>query len=196
MTTTTSTRTGGEIDTICNRCALNLAHTILAMVGPKVVRVKCNTCGAEHAFKGEQPLMKTQSLAKPRKTASKTTGKPRATRGHAAPVAFEDQFKGKDITRARKYSLKESFTEDEVIDHPTFGLGLVSEVRDNKVDVTFKSGMKTLAHSKGGPGAEALKPALALSKPVAQVSAEKVPAGPSAEELDAAVAMASEDAES
>ena len=29
-----------------------LAHTILAMVGPKIVRVRCNTCGGDHAFRG------------------------------------------------------------------------------------------------------------------------------------------------
>jgi len=48
-------RTGGEIDTLCTKCAMTLAHTIIAMVGPRVVKVKCNTCGADHAYHGDPP---------------------------------------------------------------------------------------------------------------------------------------------
>ena len=35
-------RVGGEVDATCTRCKMELAHTILAMVGPKIIRVRCN----------------------------------------------------------------------------------------------------------------------------------------------------------
>ncbi|MEW6431042.1 MAG: hypothetical protein AB1730_05995 [Myxococcota bacterium] len=150
----TAIRTGGDIDAFCSRCDLNLAHTIIAMVGPKVVKVKCNTCGNDHQYRGEQPLLKAQSFANPKKRATSSAA-PRATK---AAVAWEDQFKGKDLSRARKYSIRDTYAVDDVIDHPTFGLGLVVAVRQDKVDVSFKQEEKVLVHGKGGPPAQASAP--------------------------------------
>lgn len=144
----TSIRVGGEIDAFCSKCDLNLAHTIIAMVGPKVVKVKCNTCGNDHQYRGEQPLVKAQSFANPKKRASPSTAAaPKASR---AAVSWEDKFQGKDLSRARKYSIRDTYAVDDVIDHPTFGLGLVVAVRQDKVDVSFKQEEKVLVHGKGG----------------------------------------------
>ncbi|GMU61349.1 MAG: hypothetical protein AMXMBFR34_31120 [Myxococcaceae bacterium] len=144
-------RTGGEIDAFCSKCELNLAHTIIAMVGPKVVKVKCNTCGNDHQYRGEQPLVKSQSFANPKKrAASSSSAGPKPSRAH---VAWEDKFKGKDLSRARKYSVKDTYALDDVIDHPTFGLGLVTAVRQDKVEVSFKQEEKVLVHGKGAPAA-------------------------------------------
>ncbi|MEW5737477.1 MAG: hypothetical protein AB1938_01050 [Myxococcota bacterium] len=145
-------RTGGEIDAFCGKCELNLAHTIIAMVGPKVVKVKCNTCGNDHQYRGEQPLVKSQSFANPKRRASSSAA-PKPTR---TQVSWEDKFKGKDLSRAKKYSVKDTYALDDVIDHPTFGLGLVVGVRQDKVDVSFKQEEKVLVHGKGGPPAAPL----------------------------------------
>ncbi len=154
-------RVGGEIDAFCNKCQLNLAHTILAMVGSKVVKVKCNTCDSEHHYRGEQPLEKAQSFAAPRKSsaspAAKAAKAARAATSKASKieVSWEDAFKGKDVSKARKYSPKETFKPEDVLDHPTFGLGLVVAVRDEKIDVKFRQFEKTLVHGKGVPADQA-----------------------------------------
>src|SRR5207253_2772784 len=52
---------GGDVLTHCSRCenAPNssvtepLWHTVVAKVGPLIVRVRCNTCRNEHAIRGE-----------------------------------------------------------------------------------------------------------------------------------------------
>jgi hypothetical protein len=154
-------RVGGEIDAFCNKCQLNLAHTILAMVGSKVVKVKCNTCDSEHHYRGQQPLEKAQSFAAPKKSSSGGASKS-ASRSSSSvvkvnklEVAWDDAFKGKDVTKARKYSPKEPFKVEDVVNHPTFGLGLVVAVRDEKIDVVFKLGEKTLIHAKGAPPEQA-----------------------------------------
>jgi hypothetical protein len=136
-----SIRTGGEIDAFCTRCDLNLAHTIIAMVGPKVVKVKCNTCNAEHVYRGTQPLMKT--AVSPSRAKSPST--PRVSK---TTVSWEDKFQGKDLARAKKYSIRETFAIDDVVDHPTFGLGLVTAVRGDKCEVSFKQEDKTLVHGR------------------------------------------------
>lgn len=142
MTLPNSIRVGGEIDAACNKCELTLAHTIIAMVGTSVKRVQCNTCSSQHMFRGEQPLRKNTSLAAPRKSTA------RVAKAVAKAKDFDELLKGKDLTKARKYSIKETFKADDVVDHPTFGFGIVSAVRVDKVDITFKSDMKTLAHGK------------------------------------------------
>ncbi len=161
MTTPNATRVGGEIDAACGKCELNLAHTIIAMVGPKVVKVKCNTCGGEHNYRGVQPLVKLQSFAAPKRasssSSSSSSSKSTAVKRSAASVviSWDEQFKGKDLTQAKKYSPRETFVVDDVVDHPTFGLGLVRAVRDGKVEVAFKQEDKILVHGKAPlPAAE------------------------------------------
>lgn len=146
MTVPNSIRTGGEIDAFCGKCELNLAHTIIAMVGPKVVKVKCNTCGSDHQYRGVQPLVKATSFAAPKKPSSGAAKTPKAA---VVTVSWDDQFKGKDLTKAKKYSPRETFVVDEVVDHPTFGLGLVRAVRGDKIEVGFKQEDKVLVHGKG-----------------------------------------------
>ena len=46
-----SLKVGGDIDAWCTRCKMDLGHTILAMVGTKAARVRCNTCQGEHNYK-------------------------------------------------------------------------------------------------------------------------------------------------
>jgi hypothetical protein len=133
----TNARVGGEVDAFCTKCELLLAHTILAMVGPKIARVKCNTCKAEHAYRGS--------------VVPKKAAKPRAARVPAAEkiiIAWEDRLKGHDLTKARTYSPKESFAPEEVMTHPTFGYGIVSAVRGDKIDVAFKAFEKTLLQKR------------------------------------------------
>ncbi len=135
----TNPRVGGEVDAFCTKCELLLAHTILAMVGPKIVRVRCNTCMGEHAYRGQ--------------VIPKGAAKPRASRAaSAAPakvvIGFEERLKEKDLTKARKYSPKESFAPEEVMNHPTFGYGIVTAVRGDKIDVAFKAFEKTLLHKR------------------------------------------------
>jgi hypothetical protein len=144
-----SIRTGGEIDAFCTKCDLNLAHTIIAMVGPKVVKVKCNTCDSEHVYRGTQPLVKATSFAAPKKSATGATA--RTPRTSKVTMSWEDQFAGKDLARAKKYSPRETFVVDDVLEHPTFGIGLVIAVRVDKVDVSFKQDTKTLVHGKTPP---------------------------------------------
>jgi hypothetical protein len=183
-------KTGGEVDAFCTRCKLTLAHTILAMVGPKIIRVRCNTCGGDHVYRSAPGVTD-------RPTASRTAkaSAARAEKAEKVVISFEDQLSGKDIANAPKYSPKDSYLVDQVIQHPTFGLGLVTAVRGDKVDIAFKSEAKTLVHGRGGVPAErpSFSPPSARSsgpadKPVSPSTTESAPA-----EAPAAEAAASED---
>lgn len=137
-------RTGGEIDAWCTKCRMVLAHTIVAMVGSKPVRVQCNTCGGVHNYRsGAQPE------ARPAKAASATTAASRAASTRAARqiISFDELIASK-TREPRNYTPKAVFSVDDVIVHPTFGRGFVSAVRSDKIDVTFRTEVKTLVHGK------------------------------------------------
>lgn len=128
---------GKDIDSFCGRCKLTLSHTILAMLGSKVARVQCNTCGAQHAYRtstgqawgGSSPVRES-----PKKVV----------------ISFEEQLAAKNLDTARRYSPKETYAAGDLLQHPNFGFGIVRTVRQDKVDVAFKAFEKTLVHARSG----------------------------------------------
>jgi len=150
---------GGEVDAFCTKCKMTLAHTILAMVGERIARVRCNTCMGEHAFKASAP-----GTAKPRATKRKT-----ATGVRAKPTSanFDEQLATKNMANARTYAFTEKFALDQIIDHPTFGRGFVAQVRPDKIDVVFRGSVKTLVHARGAKAGVASPPTRA-SEPAAE----------------------------
>ena len=133
-------KVGGEVDALCSKCELTLAHTVIAMVGDKPAKVKCNTCKGEHKYRPVAgPITLAGSVAK-KKAA-------RAPREKKVVISFEE------LLAAHKrppvpYSLRRRFVVDDVLDHPTFGLGFVSAVRIDKIDVTFRAEPRVLVHGR------------------------------------------------
>jgi hypothetical protein len=139
---TSDRRVGGEVDAFCSSCKLVLGHTILAMVGERIAKVRCNTCAGEHAYRASVPGTKA-----PRRTkVASTVGSPRAraeaaVRGHG----LDELLEGRDVGQARAYAPQETFEQGEVMRHPSFGVGLVMEIRGDRLDVMFGAGLRTLA---------------------------------------------------
>jgi hypothetical protein len=132
-------KVGGEVDSFCSRCNLVLAHTIHAMVGPRPVKVECNTCRAVHAFR------------RPPGSSALAPRKPARGREKAPVLSFEELLRVRNPAAAQRYSQKTTFALDQVIEHPTFGMGFVSAVLDpGKIEVTFRGDVKVLVHGRAG----------------------------------------------
>jgi hypothetical protein len=134
-----TTRVGGDVDGFCGKCKFVLAHTVLAMVGKTIARVRCNTCGSDHAFRrapGVSPPAPRQSETRPARTV----------------LSFAAQIEARGAGTARAYSPSVTFQVDELITHPAFGLGIVRAVRRDKVDVAFKASERTLVHGRQAAG--------------------------------------------
>lgn len=128
-------RVGGEVDATCTRCRMELAHTILAMVGSKIARVRCNTCGSDHLYRGTQ-------------TARGAVARPRAAPAEKTVVGWETQLAALDVAAAEDYRPDHRYSVDQVLRHPTFGLGIVRAVRQEKMDVAFKTAERTLVQGR------------------------------------------------
>jgi hypothetical protein len=133
-------KVGGEVDALCTKCQLTLAHTVHAVVAGRPVKVECNTCHIVHRYRG---------------SAGATAGRSAAARAGAPArekpvvVAFEELLARRNGGAAQPYSPKRTFAVDDVLDHPIFGRGFVSALRDGgKIEVTFRSDVKLLVHAR------------------------------------------------
>ena len=134
-------KVGGEVDSYCTKCELTLAHTIHAVVDGKPVKVECNTCHGIHKYRSAPG-------SKPVKTVGDRPAVARA-RVPKTTISFDELLRERDLASATRYSPKAHFKVDQVIEHPTFGLGFVSAVRDaGKIEVTFRTDVKVLVQGK------------------------------------------------
>jgi hypothetical protein len=131
-------KVGGEVDAFCTRCELTLAHTVHAVVAGRPVKVECNTCHVVHRYRGA-----VGAGARPAARGE------RPARARPEVVGFDALLAAKRTAAARPYSPKATYAVDDVVDHPLFGRGFVSAVRDvGKVEITFRSEVKLLVHAR------------------------------------------------
>ncbi len=136
---------GNDVDGWCTRCKLMLAHTVEAMVGAKITRVHCNTCGAQHAYRGRPPGERPAAGEKRSPSRSRAAGGAQAS----TPAAYEALIRGRDTATARRYAAAERFAPPDLVMHATFGLGLVTKVKEgNKIEVLFPDGPRVLVHAR------------------------------------------------
>ena len=133
-------KAGDEVDSKCTKCKMMLAHTIVAMVGDAIARVKCNTCGGEHAYR--PPPSASEATAKRRRAERKAGDK-------SAPAAagdYQGLVKGRDLSSAAAYSPSMELSRNDVIKHPKFGVGLVTELREG--NKAFPEGGRILVYGR------------------------------------------------
>ena len=135
---------GSDIDSRCGKCSMELAHVIIAMDGARPAMVQCKTCQSKHKYRGE--------VGKPKKKTPvrKTPGTRRTAAAKVAPIQnFDMVMSNRDISQSRPYRASQAFKPEDVVDHKTFGLGVVmKELSGNKIEVCFQAGNKILVHNR------------------------------------------------
>ena len=121
---------GKDVDSYCTKCKLELGHLIVAMVGDKIAKVKCNTCGGIHNYR----VLKVQ---KPAGTAKKAaTPKIPKEIGKPPEVLWQER-----ISKARgteiPYEMGRVFKVGDVIAHELFGKGVVLQIASKKCTAIF-----------------------------------------------------------
>ncbi|MGZ3405155.1 MAG: hypothetical protein ACXVAN_01840 [Polyangia bacterium] len=151
-------KVGGELDSWCTSCRLMKWHTIVALVDGKPAKVECQGCGKQHQYRAQPPDSSTEKGEKPPK-------KPRVRASKSATPAvpavdFETLLAGREA-EAKVYSPNETFLVNDVVRHPSFGVGVATATPGpQKVELTFRDGSKkVLLHDRGGTQASKLGPA-------------------------------------
>lgn len=139
---------GQEIICFCSSCKLDLRHVIVAHKsgnsGP-ISKVRCNTCKKIHAYRAS-PTEKAAAAAKVKRTTTAAAPREKAV---VVPVEVEwrEALSKAEGKASLAYAPTKEFKTGDVIEHPTFGCGIVKTTKDgNKFEVIFQRDIKTLIH--------------------------------------------------
>lgn len=117
----------------CSTCDQIVARFAGAGIRPLRVAIKCRRCGAVHRHHSPPP-----APVKARRSS-------KAAAAIAHEVAYERLLAVTSGRKSRPYSLSGAFRPNDVIEHPTFGLGVVTHlIAGDKIQVVFKNGDKLL----------------------------------------------------
>ena len=118
---------GHNVDSYCGKCKVNRDHTIMTMDGETIAKVRCKMCGSMHKLKSPLDAQKIR--------------KPRAKKGAADAATAEfvwaaglAEAKGKE----RDYSMTSTYRIGDIVNHQTFGKGVVMKLYAHKCDMLFK----------------------------------------------------------
>lgn len=138
---------GKEVLSYCGKCKLTLAHIIASMKGPNEVdKVICKTCKGTHVFKDPGAKKVKPTIERIARTQSKSGSSRKVSEPHS--VVWERAI-GASQANAQDYSIRTQFKTGDVINHPTFGQGVVERSIDgNKIQVIFRDDSKVLLHNK------------------------------------------------
>jgi hypothetical protein len=126
--------TGQNIDSYCGKCTKTSEHTIMALENETVSKVRCKSCGSTHKPRSAADAPKVRQ---PRK-------KPGAGEA-AAPVTTWEAGIANAKGNGRDYSMAADYRVGEIINHQTFGKGIVLKLYVNKCDMLFKDGERLMA---------------------------------------------------
>lgn len=140
MTTEKKIEAGSEVNSHCLKCKSVTNHTVIALANGKIAKVLCNVCGGRHNYRPEKPGV--AGVAKKKVAGTSGGGNARLAKAEAH---FEELLAGRDPSEALVYSMTGIFKKGDLIDHPTFGLGVVTEtVLPDKIEVQFRQISKLL----------------------------------------------------
>jgi hypothetical protein len=166
-------KVGGELDAWCTTCRLMKWHTIVALVDGKPAKVECQGCGKQHQYRAQPPGSSDKGERPSRARAAKASSAP------VAPVAdFETLLAGRE-GEAKGYSPNTTYALNDVVRHPTFGLGVVAATpAPQKIEILFRGGeRKILLHDRGAAQGSRLGPAPRRDEEVVPTGTSDSPRG-------------------
>lgn len=140
---------GNTIDAQCTRCRADRQHTIVAMIGENVVRVRCDSCQSEHRFhppaSGAQSSNRKTAKSKKNSSAAPVSDRRLKTAIARNNLEWLEAVQERSSQTAIPYSMDELFHANDLIEHPLFGLGIVQKIsQSRKMEILFKEGRKIL----------------------------------------------------
>ena len=147
---------GAEVEAHCPKCKADTQHVVVSKYEDEIRRVQCNPCGDVHPYR------------KPRGESDEEEPAPPVKKKAVKAKPTWEQVMAKHAKKQPKaYQLGEYFKEMEVLSHPKFGVGFVTEnIGDDKIEVTFKDDKRVLVHNRKGL-------TLPFMRPVAQPKGKK-----------------------
>jgi hypothetical protein len=139
------TAVGSDVEAYCTKCKIVLAHSVVAMEGAKLRRVRCNTCNGEHNYRAAKPVAKTAAKPAAKTAAKKAPKTPKKATTKRTRQSWEEAMQEAAAKPHKKYSMSGNYGEGDWIEHATFGLGCVQTfTAPNKITVRFADSTRML----------------------------------------------------
>jgi hypothetical protein len=143
-------KVGGDVEAWCTTCKTMKDHVIVAMLDDKPAKVECAGCHKQHVYRAGPPGT-SSGASRSRRAAAPAVSAPAVTE------ALEAKLAGREGD-AKTYSPNSRYAVDEIVSHPSFGLGVVVSLPSaQKVEVDFRGGRKLLLHDRGSAQAPTLE---------------------------------------
>lgn len=152
-----SIQVGDIVESTCRKCNDITGHAIVSILDGEIAKVECRGCGSVHKYrpgpKAEPSQTSTSSPATSKNKKSPSKGKkgPTAKEKEAQQLAeqryeeWQSKMERKNSAEAKTYSMDGQFQANDLIDHASFGLGIVQRtIPPNKMDVLFHNGEKRM----------------------------------------------------
>lgn len=129
----------------CKKCEADRYHVVMAHTSSTSAKLKCEVCAS----------VKSWSVPKTQSRSSSSTGKTRTPSPRSAAAKqsayvsnYEGLLKAQQEKTGHAYSIKTKFDLNHKINHPKFGLGIVTAVFTDKVEVAFSDEPRVLMHNR------------------------------------------------
>lgn len=119
--------------TDCKKCETERYHKVLAHPTPKSAKLVCEVCGSKKTFKIGLSKKKSLEKKEAEEKNSDTWEKLKKELGNEKPAS---------------YNMKSIFEVQTAIIHPKFGLGFITSVTPQKIQVLFSDNTKFLVHNR------------------------------------------------
>ncbi len=140
MTDKDKTPVAGVVVTRCTKCRLDSGHVVLSHNKKgTIAMVKCNSCGREHRYCSE-----TQRLQRKKKNGEAA----KVAQKNAQAEEYVRLLKQNPNKKSKTYCMSNNYSENDFIDHKTFGKGVIIKINHQKMDVLFETGARLLACGK------------------------------------------------
>jgi hypothetical protein len=123
---------GENIVSHCTKCKASCDHTIVAMEGETIAKVKCRTCSSVHKFRNPLAVKKARTTRK------------KAGPQDTVAVLWQtciSQSKGKELI----YNMAVRYRVGDILLHDKFGKGVVRKLAMNKCHVLFEDKERLMA---------------------------------------------------
>ena len=139
---------GSSINGYCSKCRADAMHVVIEASGAQVRSVRCSECGAKGKFKEPRAKTKAAILAarkKKKSPAQKKTGRSKASSAKSPKDLLNRLLLSRDMETALDYDTSVSLSTGDLVNHQSFGYGVVIEVsEEKKAKVLFATGERLL----------------------------------------------------
>ena len=153
-----SVQVGDIVESTCRKCNDITGHAIVSILEGEIAKVECRGCGSVHKYRpGPKGTSAAQAKNSPPASSKNKRSSPKGKKGPTAKEKeaqqlaeqryeeWQSKVENKDPAEAKTYSMQSQYQVNDLIDHASFGLGIVQRtIPPNKMDVLFHNGEKRL----------------------------------------------------